>query len=328
MEKKFLFAGSFNPYTIGHHSVYENAQNILNDSVIIVGIAQNPNKKDLIPQLLKWRMNPAFPYFMSTNVKVVDKPMLADYANENGCSTLIRSLRNSVDLIQETDLATWNKEFGVDTVFIPSDKELDHVSSSAIREIDSLGKDMSKYFVNDIQYKRYKNKKPKRIIVCGRMGSGKSSFIKDKFKNYTVFDMDKVVAQQVQDGTRSVFKTFFEHTQTENISSEWDHPSLVPYKQEVVDVIENMFDEYTNEMTVFEVSAFTAYEQLEKYYEDSIIIYVQHYENGKQREVDLDFMVKTMQLQHIPKVTDFIIDDENGKLPMVLHDINELIRKR
>ena len=196
MHDKFLFAGSFNPYTIGHHSVYETAVNTLHNNTIIVGVAQNPNKKGINPQLLKWRMNPAFPYFMSTNVKVVDEPMLADYAIKTGVHTLIRSLRNSIDLVHETDLAVWNKDFGVETIYVPSEKSFDHVSSSAIREIHGLGKDMRDFFVNDIQYNRYKNKKPERIIVVGRMGSGKSSFIKDNFLAFQgTVDMDALVAR-------------------------------------------------------------------------------------------------------------------------------------
>ena len=324
MQNKFLFAGSFNPYTIGHHSVYENATNILQNDTIIVGIVQNQNKTTINPQLLKWRMSPAFHGFMSTNVKVVNHRMLADYANEIGGATLIRSLRNSVDLVQETDLATWNKEFGVDTVFIPSDKELDHVSSSAIREIHSLGKNMKKYFVNETQYKRYVGYKPKRIIVVGRMGSGKSSFIDDTFDYTPSFDLDKFVAERVKPDTRQTFQEFFNETPLGDISATWEHSYMTPYKNEVVGIIDQIFETHKDTFTVFEVSAFTSYKELEKYYASSVIIYVDNYDNGKTRTIDTDFMVKCQQLQTIPSTVDFVINKNNGKLDDVISDITRL----
>ena len=323
MQNKFLFAGSFNPYTIGHHSVYENATEILSHSQVIVGVIQNPNKTEINPQLLKWRMNPAFHGFMSTNVKVVPNQMLADYAN-NIDATLIRSLRNSVDLVQETDLATWNKEYGVDTIFIPSDKELDHVSSSAIREIHSLGKNMNKYFVNETQYKRYVGYKPKRMIVVGRMGSGKSSFIDDTFEYTPSFDLDKLVAERVKPATRQTFQKFFNETPLGDISAAWDHSYMTPYKDEVVGIIDEIFETHKDKFPVFEVSAFTSYKELEKYYASSVIIYVDNYDNGKARTMDLDFMVKCQQLQTIPSTVDFVINKKNGKLDDVIRDITKL----
>jgi len=51
---------------------------------------------------------------------------------------------------------------------------------------------MRDYFVDDIQYNRYIECAPKRIIVVGKMGSGKSSYIRDYLHRYESVDLDKL----------------------------------------------------------------------------------------------------------------------------------------
>jgi pantetheine-phosphate adenylyltransferase len=315
----YLFPGSFNPYTIGHHSVYNNAEESLDDRVYI-GITQNKNKPEQNAYLNKWITNAAFDGLDSNKVKVVDNnTLIAEYARNKNYSALIRSLRNSIDLVQEIDMATWNKDFDMPTVFIPASNDLDHISSSAIREIASYNKDMSKYFVNQLQYKRWMIKKPKRVIVTGRMGAGKSSFIED-LKDYALdglqpphqrnvfLDMDAYVKEKMKAGTAETFKRFFEDTDTQEIRQKWNHSSLDGVKREVTDIILNRIK---GSYGVFEVSALTSYE-LEELYEDSIIVFIQNYHNGKQRDINTEMMLKFLHIQDIPKVVDFYIDDRMG----------------
>lgn len=311
---KVLFAGSFNPYTIGHHSVYENACQIFDNDVVHIGITQNPNKNEINPHAIKWITNAAFRSFESKNVVIVDEPLLVNFATNHNYKCLVRSFRNSIDLVQEESLATWNKTLsGISTVYVPLDKCLDHVSSSAIRSIESLGESMIDYFVNPFHYQRWITKKPKRVIVTGRIGSGKSSFLEDydsEFYQYfysPIVDMDQVVKNKMTDETSEVFRKFFEQTPIDLFRAHWEtRPILDKPKGEVETIINDALD-WGGAKGVYEISAFTSYE-LEHYYSDSIIVYVNNYDNGKQREIDHQHMLKSLQLQDVPHIVDFVID--------------------
>lgn len=310
MNNKLLFAGSFNPYTIGHHSVRTNAESMLLETEVHVGITQNPNKPGMNGEQLKWVTNAAFPGFESEKVKVIPHELVAEYAINNGYDGLVRSLRNSIDLVQEVDLATWNKSLGIPTMFIPSDRGLDHISSSAIREIASFGKDMSQYFINDMHYKRWVNGKPKRIIVTGQMGAGKSSFIDEIDCGHVSIDMDARVKDKMKEGTAEKFRSFFNDTMTKDIRRQWDQPHMFDVKSEVEQIIFDELQFRYNE--IVEISAFTSY-NLDKLYEDSVIVYVNKFENGKKREIDSDLQRKALQLQTPPKYVDFVVNQDNAQ---------------
>lgn len=322
---KALFAGSFNPFTSGHHSVVEYADNIfksLGGCAIDVGITQNPSKPTQNLNLLKWIMNPVFEGLASSRIKIVDKPLLVNYMKENGYSVLVRSFRNAIDIVPELDMAVWNKKIGdIRTMFVPSDRCQDHISSSAIRELDALGVPMEEYLPYTIQANRWKAGKPKRIIVCGEgMGCGKSSFINDYSerilniprdqRHWHVHDMDVVVKRELSDETLSIFRQFFDETPVDDIYMGWfiyDIKSrLGQAKDEVESYITSYIDDYKT--GIFEISAFTAYD-LQTYYDDSIIVYVKKYDSGKVREIDPVMYEKTKILQGVPIVVDFVIDD-------------------
>jgi len=320
---KALFAGSFNPFTSGHSSVVKYADEIfksLGGCAIDIGITQNPSKPTQNLHLLKWVTNPVFEGFASSRVKIVDKPLLVEYMKENDYSVLVRSFRNAIDIIPELDMAVWNQKIGnIRTMYVPADRSFEHISSSAIRDLDKLGVSMKDHLAT-IQYARWKAGTPKRIIVVGDgMGCGKSSFIKDYAPkildksthqlHWCTHDMDQVVKDRLSDESKFKFRSFFMETPVDDIYMEWyiyDVKSgLDVLKAEVEEIIVDYIDEYTG---IFEVSAFTAYD-LQKYYDDSIIVYVKKYDSGKVREIDPIMYEKTKILQGTPIVVDFVIDD-------------------
>ena len=148
-----FYAGSFDPFTIGHLHIIKVASKLFDK--IIIGIGVNPKKtrrydkikmKEAIEKLLK-----------SENINNVEciifDGLTADVAIEYGASFLIRGVRNGIDYDFEENLALINEEIsGIDTIYIRAG-ELGAISSSMVFELLKRGKDVSKYippFIIDI----------------------------------------------------------------------------------------------------------------------------------------------------------------------------------
>ncbi len=144
---KVLYPGSFDPMTKGHMNIVEQASNLFDE--VIIAVMQNPLKKsglftleermEIIKELYQ-RMN---------NVKVISASGAAvDVALLNECKAIIRGLRCLSDYDYEVQLQQMNKEISdnkVNTICLFTDKEYQFVSSSMVKEVLNLDKDISKY---------------------------------------------------------------------------------------------------------------------------------------------------------------------------------------
>ena len=144
---KVLYPGSFDPMTKGHMNIVEQASDLFDEVIIVV--MQNPLKKsglftleermEIIKELYQ-RMN---------NVRVISASGAAvDVALLNECKAIIRGLRSLSDYDYEVQLQQMNKEISnnkVNTICLFADKEYKFVSSSMVKEVLNLDKDISKY---------------------------------------------------------------------------------------------------------------------------------------------------------------------------------------
>ena len=140
MERKALYAGSFDPVTNGHLNIIERAAKMFDS--LTVAIAVNPNKTGLFSvderaEILR-EVTKHIP-----NVKV-DKfsGLAADYVNENGFVAYIRGLRAVNDFENELQMAQMNDILftgGTQTVLLMTDPKNSFISSSLIKEVASLG---------------------------------------------------------------------------------------------------------------------------------------------------------------------------------------------
>lgn len=152
---KVLYPGSFDPMTKGHMNIVEQASNLFDE--VIIAVMQNPLKKsgfftleermEIIKELYQ-RMN---------NVKVICTSGAAvDVALLNECKAIIRGLRSLSDYDYEVELQQVNKEISnnkINTICLFADKEYQFVSSSMVKEILNLNKDISKYVDPIVQEK-------------------------------------------------------------------------------------------------------------------------------------------------------------------------------
>ncbi len=157
--KKALYPGSFNPITKGHMSIISQASCIFDE--IIISVLKNTNKPnemfsieenvELIKEIYK----------DNRKIKVItSKGASVDVAIENNCNMMIRGLRNLSDYNYEMELANINKDISdgkVNTVCFFSDIKYQFTSSTSVKEIFRLGKDISKY-TDDLVINKMKQK--------------------------------------------------------------------------------------------------------------------------------------------------------------------------
>lgn len=139
-----LFAGTFDPFTIGHHRIVQRALNIFD--LVIVAIGHNAGKNTMYSLDERTKAIREL-YANEPHIKVTSYTGLTtDYAINIGADCLLRGIRSVKDLEYERDIADINRQIsGIETLFILSEPQYSAVSSSVIRELISYGKDVSDF---------------------------------------------------------------------------------------------------------------------------------------------------------------------------------------
>lgn len=150
MKRIGFFAGSFDPFTVGHLQVIKKALELFDE--IIIGIAYNPSKAkrrfpvDLMKQAILETLE-LEGIQNRTQVVVYEAPKLTiDQAKDLNATHLIRGLRNHTDYDYEERLAEGNKKFGnYETVYFRADSDIDKISSTLVMECWAGNIDVSEY---------------------------------------------------------------------------------------------------------------------------------------------------------------------------------------
>lgn len=139
-----LFPGSFDPFTIAHKDIAERALNICDKLIIAVGI--NTAKTPTFD--LQYRLDMINRAFIGEQKAVVCSYniLTADFAYEQGVDAIIRGIRSPQDAEYEKPIAEFNRaNYGIETLFMYSRPELEYISSSLVRELYKLDKDIKPY---------------------------------------------------------------------------------------------------------------------------------------------------------------------------------------
>ena len=140
MERKALYAGSFDPVTNGHLNIIERAAKMYDS--LTVAIAINPRKTGFFT--FEERVEIArevTKHIPNVNVDTFSG-LLADYVNENGFIAYVRGLRATTDFENELQMAQMNARLftgETETVFLMTDPMYSFISSSLIKEVASFG---------------------------------------------------------------------------------------------------------------------------------------------------------------------------------------------
>ena len=144
---KVLYPGSFDPITKGHMNIINQASDLFDE--VVIAILVNPSKK-LSMFSINQRLEIIKEIFKDNDkIKVVSGTGAAvDIALLNECKAIIRGLRGLSDYDYEVQLAQINKDISnnkVNTICLFADKEYQFISSSMVKEVFNLGKDIDKY---------------------------------------------------------------------------------------------------------------------------------------------------------------------------------------
>jgi pantetheine-phosphate adenylyltransferase len=98
-------------------------------------------------------------------VEPVGEGLLAEYCRRRGVSAIVKGLRSSSDFDYELPMATMNRQLtGVETVFLPAEGHYVHLSSTLIKEVFTLGGNVSEFVPRSV-LKRLHSGEPVREQV-------------------------------------------------------------------------------------------------------------------------------------------------------------------
>lgn len=138
-----FYPGSFDPLTIGHVNLVERGLRVFDR--VVVAMAHNVNKKPMFSLDERRAMIEAV-FAGEPRVKVVTfEGLMIEAAKAQGATTVLRGLRGVADFEYEFQLATMNNLLSpqLETVFLMTEKSHFFVSSNLVREVASLGGDVS-----------------------------------------------------------------------------------------------------------------------------------------------------------------------------------------
>ena len=134
-----LFAGSFDPYTVGHHAIVRKAAALFDEVVVLIGV--NIEKRRAFDAEAMRRAIQAAIDADGLNARaVIHTGLVADYCAQNGIRWYVRGLRSAADYSYEENAAQVNRMINPDleTVYLRGDAPA--VSSSMIRELMAFGR--------------------------------------------------------------------------------------------------------------------------------------------------------------------------------------------
>ena len=126
-----LFAGSFDPVTVGHERLVRRAAALFDR--VTVGVFHNAEKQDFFrPEERAEILRAAFAEIKNVDVCVSDG-YVADYCAAHGVDALVRGLRTAADLPGERAGERYNRAHGTETLFLLAEDGMTDLSSTEVR---------------------------------------------------------------------------------------------------------------------------------------------------------------------------------------------------
>ena len=140
-----LYPGTFDPITLGHEDIVRRAARMFDQ--VVVAVASAHHKKTMFT--LEERLSLTREALKDcTNVQVKTfEGLVIDFAASLGATTMVRGIRSMTDFDYEFQLAGMNRRLApkIDTVFLNTLDVYQCISSTLVREVNSLGGDVTQF---------------------------------------------------------------------------------------------------------------------------------------------------------------------------------------
>jgi pantetheine-phosphate adenylyltransferase len=166
-----IYAGSFDPITLGHLDIIKRSLYLCDHLTIGVGINSGKNPLFSLEERIAMINSSLYLHPISSHVHVEPfDGLLVDFAKKKGASVLIRGVRSNSDFEYENTIATINKDLArsIETIFLTASGPLTMVSSSVVKEIARFDGHIYNYVpthVGDAVYKKIKQNKAIESIL-------------------------------------------------------------------------------------------------------------------------------------------------------------------
>ena len=140
-----VYAGSFDPVTLGHTDLIDRAAALFSDVIVAIGVHATRHPLFTADERTELLRKVCRPY---ENVRVESYDgLLIDFCRQRKARVIVRGLRAATDFEYELQIAHANADLcpEIDTIFLPTRTKHGFVSASLVREIASHGGDVSLY---------------------------------------------------------------------------------------------------------------------------------------------------------------------------------------
>ena len=126
-----LYPGTFDPITLGHEDIVRRAARMFDQ--VVVAVASAHHKKTM--------------FTLEERLSLTFDGLVIDFAASLGATTMVRGIRSMTDFDYEFQLAGMNRRLApkIDTVFLNTLDVYQCISSTLVREVNSLGGDVTQF---------------------------------------------------------------------------------------------------------------------------------------------------------------------------------------
>ena len=142
---KAIYPGTFDPVTNGHVDLIQRASNLFEQ--VVVAVAESPKKKPMLDLETRVELTRIITEPMGNVTVIGFTGLLTELLPQQGANIILRGLRAVSDFEYEFQLAKMNRVLApeVESMFLTPAEKHSFISSTLVREIASLGGDVSQF---------------------------------------------------------------------------------------------------------------------------------------------------------------------------------------